>query len=162
VLDRPVRPPRRHPPLLQRYRYTVPDTFSRKMSRLFVSDVHLDAGAPEANEQFLEFLRTTRCGCGSALHPRRIFSNLGGGRRIRTLPRRAFCEGLRALTASGVGCSCSADKTPAYEIGQRLWRTPIVQINRAEGRAASCGESRPPMTQSQELLKHGAADAAGR
>ena len=28
------------------------------MSRLFVSDVHLDAGAPEASEQFLEFLRT--------------------------------------------------------------------------------------------------------
>ena len=28
------------------------------MTRLFVSDVHLDAAAPEAVEQFLEFLRT--------------------------------------------------------------------------------------------------------
>ena len=26
------------------------------MARLFVSDVHLDAGAPEATEQFLDFL----------------------------------------------------------------------------------------------------------
>ena len=28
------------------------------MTRLFVSDVHLDAAAPEAVEQFLDFLRT--------------------------------------------------------------------------------------------------------
>ena len=73
------------------------------MSRLFVSDVHLDAGAPEAAEQFLEFLRTHAADAEALYILGDLFEAWIGDDDPDPAKAR-ICDGLRALTDHGVGC----------------------------------------------------------
>jgi UDP-2,3-diacylglucosamine hydrolase len=73
------------------------------MSRLFVSDLHLDSGAPEAVEQFLEFLRTHAADAEALYILGDLFEAWVGDDDPDPVKGRV-CEGLRALTAKGVGC----------------------------------------------------------
>jgi UDP-2,3-diacylglucosamine hydrolase len=73
------------------------------MTRLFVSDVHLDAAAPEAVEQFLDFLRTQAAGAEALYILGDLFEAWVGDDDPDPTKARV-CEGLRALTATGVGC----------------------------------------------------------
>jgi UDP-2,3-diacylglucosamine hydrolase len=73
------------------------------MSRLFVSDLHLDGGSPEAIEQFLDFLRRQAADAEALYILGDLFEAWVGD--DDTDPAKArVCEGLHALTASGVGC----------------------------------------------------------
>ena len=70
---------------------------------LFVSDVHLDAAAPEAQRQFLDFLRTRAAGARALYILGDLFESWvgdddGGG------DRAAVLTALRELTAGGVAC----------------------------------------------------------
>ena len=70
---------------------------------LFVSDVHLDEAAPEAQRQFLEFLRTEAAGARALyilgdLFEAWVGDDDAGGERAAVL------AALRELTASGVAC----------------------------------------------------------
>jgi UDP-2,3-diacylglucosamine hydrolase len=73
------------------------------MTRLFVSDVHLDATAPEAVEQFLEFLGTHAADAEALYILGDLFEAWIGDDDPDPTKGRV-CEGLRALTANGVGC----------------------------------------------------------
>jgi UDP-2,3-diacylglucosamine hydrolase len=73
------------------------------MSRLFVSDVHLDAAAPEAVEQFLDFLRT-HAADADALYILGDLFEVWIGDDDPDPTKTRVCEGLRALTAKGIGC----------------------------------------------------------
>jgi UDP-2,3-diacylglucosamine hydrolase len=73
------------------------------MTRLFVSDVHLDAGAPEAIEQFLNFLRTHAADAEALYILGDLFETWVGDDDPDPAKLR-ICEGLRSLTANGVGC----------------------------------------------------------
>ena len=76
---------------------------------LFVSDVHLDATAPEAQQQFLEFLRAQVTSPASAPRPRALYilgdlfeswvgdDDVGGD-------RSAVLAALHEVTAGGVAC----------------------------------------------------------
>jgi len=73
------------------------------MTRLFVSDVHLDAGAPEALDQFLDFMQT----CAADVEALYILGDLFEtwvGDDDPDPAKARVCEGLRALTGKGVGC----------------------------------------------------------
>ena len=73
------------------------------MARLFVSDLHLDSAAPEANGQFLDFLRTHAAGAEALYILGDMFESWVGD--DETDPEKArVCAGLRALTSSGVAC----------------------------------------------------------
>ncbi|MBW4050873.1 MAG: UDP-2,3-diacylglucosamine diphosphatase [Proteobacteria bacterium] len=70
---------------------------------VFVSDVHLDAAAPDAQWQFLEFLRTQAAGARALyilgdLFEAWVGDDDAGGERAAVL------TALRELTASGVAC----------------------------------------------------------
>jgi UDP-2,3-diacylglucosamine hydrolase len=73
------------------------------MARLFVSDVHLDATAPQATEQFLAFLATeaTRA---EALYILGDLFEAWVGDDDQEPANDAVCQGLRELTAGGVAC----------------------------------------------------------
>jgi UDP-2,3-diacylglucosamine hydrolase len=73
------------------------------MSRLFVSDVHLDSSAPEAVEQFLAFLRTHAAGAEALYILGDLFEAWVGDDETDPVKQRV-CAGLRALTAGGVAC----------------------------------------------------------
>jgi UDP-2,3-diacylglucosamine hydrolase len=73
------------------------------MTRLFVSDLHLDAAAPEAVEQFLDFLRTQAADAEALYILGDLFEAWVGDDDPDPTKARV-CEGLRALTANGVGC----------------------------------------------------------
>jgi UDP-2,3-diacylglucosamine hydrolase len=73
------------------------------VTRLFVSDVHLDAGAPEALDQFLDFLRT-HVADAEALYILGDLFEVWVGDDDPDPAKARVCEGLRALTARGVGC----------------------------------------------------------
>ena len=73
------------------------------MSRLFVSDVHLDASTPEATEQFLEFLRT-RAADAEALYILGDLFETWVGDDDPDPAKARVCEGLRTLTTGGTGC----------------------------------------------------------
>ena len=73
------------------------------MSRLFVSDLHLDASAPEAVEQFLEFLRT-HAASAETLYILGDLFELWIGDDEPDADKKAICTALRSLTASGVAC----------------------------------------------------------
>jgi UDP-2,3-diacylglucosamine hydrolase len=73
------------------------------MARLFVSDLHLDASAPEANEQFLDFLHTHAADADALYILGDMFESWVGDDEPD--PQKArICAGVRALTASGVAC----------------------------------------------------------
>ncbi|HYM28897.1 MAG TPA: UDP-2,3-diacylglucosamine diphosphatase [Steroidobacteraceae bacterium] len=73
------------------------------MTRLFVSDVHLDASAPEATEQFLAFLATegTRA---QALYILGDLFEAWVGDDDDEPEKERVCAALRALSARGVAC----------------------------------------------------------
>jgi UDP-2,3-diacylglucosamine hydrolase len=73
------------------------------MSRLFVSDVHLDASSPAAVEQFLDFLRTRAAGA-EALYILGDLFEVWVGDDETAADKRAICAALRTLTTNGVAC----------------------------------------------------------
>jgi UDP-2,3-diacylglucosamine hydrolase len=70
---------------------------------LFVSDVHLDAAAPEAQRQFLEFLRTLGPGARALYILGDLFESWVGDDDVAG-ERSEVLAALRGLTASGVAC----------------------------------------------------------
>jgi UDP-2,3-diacylglucosamine hydrolase len=70
---------------------------------LFVSDVHLDAAAPEAQLQFLDFLRTRVAGARALYILGDLFESWVGDDDVGD-DRAAVLAALRELTASGVAC----------------------------------------------------------
>ena len=73
------------------------------MTRLFVSDLHLEAGAPEAVEQFLKFMRT-QAAEAEALYILGDLFEVWVGDDDPDPAKGRVCEALRTLTSSGVGC----------------------------------------------------------
>lgn len=73
------------------------------MSRLFVSDLHLDASTPEAIEQFLDFLRT-HASRAEALYILGDLFEAWVGDDDPDPAKARVQAGLRRLTDSGVGC----------------------------------------------------------
>src|SRR4051812_17877748 len=73
------------------------------MARLFVSDLHLDSAAPEANGQFLDFLRTRASSAEALYILGDMFESWVGD--DETDPAKALiCAGLHTLTSAGVAC----------------------------------------------------------
>ncbi len=73
------------------------------MSRLFVSDVHLDGSAPAAVEQFLAFLHTYATDA-EALYILGDLFEVWVGDDEDEPHKKAVCEALQTLTGSGVAC----------------------------------------------------------
>lgn len=73
------------------------------MARLFASDLHLDSSAPEAIEQFLAFLRDYAADAEALYLLGDVFEAWVGDDEAERDKVRV-CEGLRALTSSGVPC----------------------------------------------------------
>jgi UDP-2,3-diacylglucosamine hydrolase len=73
------------------------------MARLFVSDVHLDADASQATEQFLSFLSAEATGA-EALYILGDLFEAWVGDDDREPGNERVCRALRALAASGVAC----------------------------------------------------------
>lgn len=73
------------------------------MAQLFVSDVHLDASAPDAVAQFLDFLVTHASGA-EALYVLGDLFEAWVGDDDREPAKLRVCAGLRALTSRGTAC----------------------------------------------------------
>ena len=73
------------------------------MARLFVSDVHLDAGAPEATEQFLAFL-ATEAAAAQALYILGDLFEAWVGDDDADPHNERVCGALRTLSERGVAC----------------------------------------------------------
>ena len=73
------------------------------MARLFVSDVHLSAAAPQATEQFLAFLRAEAAGAEALYILGDLFEAWVGDDDREPANERVCCA-LRELTAAGVAC----------------------------------------------------------
>jgi UDP-2,3-diacylglucosamine hydrolase len=73
------------------------------MARLFVSDVHLDARAPQATEQFIQFLRA-EAASAEALYILGDLFEAWVGDDDREPANERVCRALRELTAAGVAC----------------------------------------------------------
>lgn len=73
------------------------------MARLFVSDVHLDAGAVGATEQFLAFL-AGEAARAEALYILGDLFEAWVGDDDRTPGNERICAALRGLSAAGVAC----------------------------------------------------------
>jgi UDP-2,3-diacylglucosamine hydrolase len=73
------------------------------MARLFVSDVHLDASAPQATEQFLEFLAREAARAEALYILGDLFEAWVGDDDAEPDNERV-CRALRTLTSSGVAC----------------------------------------------------------
>ena len=73
------------------------------MSRVFVSDVHLDASAPDASEQFFAFL-DTHAASAEALYILGDLFEVWVGDDDPEPEKRRVVEGLRKLTDRGVAC----------------------------------------------------------
>jgi len=71
------------------------------MARLFVSDVHLDASAPEATEQFIDFLRTQAAGT-EALYILGDLFEVWIGDDDPDAEKGRVIDALHQLTSSGV------------------------------------------------------------
>ncbi len=73
------------------------------MARLFVSDVHLDSSAPQATEQFLEFLRM-HAASAEALYILGDLFEVWVGDDDPSPDKASIIEALQELTAKGVAC----------------------------------------------------------
>ncbi len=73
------------------------------MSRLFVSDVHLDSSAPDATEQFVDFL-TTYAADSEALYILGDLFEVWVGDDDPSAEKVRIVGALRELTARGVAC----------------------------------------------------------
>ena len=75
------------------------------MSRLFVSDVHLDASAPAAVEQFLNFLETHAMDAEALYILGDLFEVWVGDDEVEVdADKKVVTSALRALTSRGVAC----------------------------------------------------------
>jgi UDP-2,3-diacylglucosamine hydrolase len=75
------------------------------MSRLFVSDVHLDASAPAAVEQFLSFLETHATDAEALYILGDLFEVWVGDDEVDAdADKKVVTSALRALTSRGVAC----------------------------------------------------------
>jgi len=102
------------------------------MTRLFVSDVHLDAAAPDAVEQFLDFLRT-HAADSEALYILGDLFEVWVGDDDPDPTKARVCDGLRALTSAGVGCfvlhgnrDFLIGRDFCHRTGSRLLADPVV------------------------------------
>ena len=102
------------------------------MSRIFVSDVHLDANAPDASEQFFAFLRTQAANA-EALYILGDLFEVWVGDDDPEPGKRRVVESLRKLTQSGVACfvihgnrDFLLGRKFCDEAGVRLLQDPIV------------------------------------
>jgi UDP-2,3-diacylglucosamine hydrolase len=73
------------------------------MARLFVSDVHLDAGAPQATEQFLDFL-ATHAAAAEALYILGDLFEAWVGDDDQDVEKQRVCAALKSLERRGVAC----------------------------------------------------------
>ncbi|HEY6825133.1 MAG TPA: UDP-2,3-diacylglucosamine diphosphatase [Steroidobacteraceae bacterium] len=73
------------------------------MARLFVSDVHLDAAAPQATEQFLSFLRE-QAAAAEALYILGDLFEAWVGDDDEEPGNEQVCRALHELTTGGVAC----------------------------------------------------------
>ena len=73
------------------------------MARLFVSDVHLDAGAPQATEQFLGFL-ATHAAAAEALYILGDLFEAWVGDDDQDEQKQRVCAALKSLDQRGVAC----------------------------------------------------------
>jgi len=73
------------------------------MARLFVSDVHLDAAAPQATEQFLSFLRE-QAAAAEALYILGDLFEAWVGDDDEEPGNERVCRALRELSSGGVAC----------------------------------------------------------
>jgi UDP-2,3-diacylglucosamine hydrolase len=73
------------------------------MARLFVSDVHLDVSAPQATQQFLNFL-TGEAASAQALYILGDLFEAWVGDDDADPDKARICQGLKALTDAGVAC----------------------------------------------------------
>jgi UDP-2,3-diacylglucosamine hydrolase len=73
------------------------------MARLFVSDLHLDASAPEAVQQFLDFLRS-HAAEAEALYILGDLFEVWLGDDDTDPTKTRISDALRGLTARGIGC----------------------------------------------------------
>ena len=73
------------------------------MARLFVSDVHLDADAPQATQQFLEFL-ASHAAAAEALYILGDLFESWVGDDDQDEQKQRVCAGLKALERRGVAC----------------------------------------------------------
>jgi UDP-2,3-diacylglucosamine hydrolase len=73
------------------------------MARLFVSDVHLDSGAPQATEQFLSFLHE-QASQAEALYILGDLFEAWVGDDDEDPGNERVCRALRELTTAGVAC----------------------------------------------------------
>ena len=102
------------------------------MSRVFVSDVHLDASVPDSSEQFFAFLRTHAAGT-EALYILGDLFEVWVGDDDPDPGKRRVVGALRALTDSGVACfvihgnrDFLLGRRFCDEAGVRLLQDPIV------------------------------------
>ena len=102
------------------------------MTRLFVSDVHLDASAPEATEQFLAFL-ATEAARAQALYILGDLFEAWVGDDDADPEKERVCAALRTLSARGVGCFALHGNRDfllgagfSARSGCRLLRDPVV------------------------------------
>ncbi len=102
------------------------------MSRLFVSDVHLDASAPAAVEQFLDFLETHAANA-EALYILGDLFEVWIGDDEPDAGKKVVTSALRALTTRGVACFVLHGNRDFLlgrgfcdETGCRLMQDPVV------------------------------------
>jgi len=102
------------------------------MTRLFVSDVHLDAGAPEATEQFLAFLATEGARAQALYILGDLFEAWVGDDDADPEKERV-CAALRTLSTRGVACFALHGNRDfllgagfSARSGCRLLRDPVV------------------------------------
>ena len=102
------------------------------MTRLFVSDVHLDASAPEATEQFLAFLATAAARAQALYILGDLFEAWVGDDDADPEKERV-CAALRALSVHGVACFALHGNRDfllgagfSARSGCRLLRDPVV------------------------------------
>jgi UDP-2,3-diacylglucosamine hydrolase len=101
-------------------------TGSQSARYVFVSDVHLDAEAPEAQQQFLEFLRTQAAGARALyilgdLFEAWVGDDDAGGER------GAVLAALHELTGSGVACFLLHGNRD-FLLGERFCRETGCQL----------------------------------
>lgn len=102
------------------------------MTRLFVSDVHLDASAPEATEQFLAFLATAAARAQALYILGDLFEAWVGDDDADPEKERV-CAALRTLSVRGVACFALHGNRDfllgagfSARSGCRLLRDPVV------------------------------------
>lgn len=73
------------------------------MARLFASDLHLDSSAPEAIEQFLDFVRNYAAHAEALYLLGDVFESWVGDDESEQEKERV-CAGLKSLTSKGIPC----------------------------------------------------------